>query len=110
MSQNRLILASASPRRIKLLEQIGITPSLVIPAMIDETPQKAERPSEFAKRMAIAKAIKSLFQTKMSIFWQQILLLLLEEPYFLKQKQKMMFVNLLQGLVEEIIVSMGEFV
>ncbi len=56
MSQNRLILASASPRRKKLLEQIGITPSLVIPAMIDETPHKAERPSEFAKRMAIAKA------------------------------------------------------
>ena len=56
MSQNRLILASASPRRKKLLEQIGITPSLVIPAMIDEIPHKAERPSEFAKRMAIAKA------------------------------------------------------
>ena len=68
MAQNRLILASASPRRIKLLEQIGITPSLVIPAMIDETPQKAERPSEFAKRMAHAKAFKSLIQTKMSIF------------------------------------------
>ena len=58
MSQNRLILASASPRRKKLLEQIGVTPSLVIPANIDETPQKAERPSEFAKRMALAKAIQ----------------------------------------------------
>ena len=68
MAQNRLILASASPRRIKLLEQIGVTPSLVIPADIDEIPQKAERPSEFAKRMALAKAFKSLIQTKMSIF------------------------------------------
>ena len=58
MSQNRLILASASPRRKKLLEQIGVIPSLVIPANIDETPQKAERPSEFAKRMALAKAIQ----------------------------------------------------
>ena len=58
MAQNRLILASASPRRVKLLEQIGVTPSLVIPANIDETPQKAERPSEFAKRMALAKAIQ----------------------------------------------------
>ena len=56
MAQNRLILASASPRRIKLLEQIGITPSLIIPAIINEIPQKAEKPSEFAKRMALAKA------------------------------------------------------
>ena len=58
MAQNRLILASASPRRVKLLEQIGVTPSIVMPAMIDETPKKAERPSEFAKRMALAKANK----------------------------------------------------
>ena len=58
MALNQLILASASPRRKKLLEQIGVTPSLVIPANIDEIPQKAERPSEFAKRMALAKAIQ----------------------------------------------------
>ena len=58
MSQNKLILASASPGRKKLLEQIGVTPSLVIPALIDETPQKAERPAAFAKRMALAKAIQ----------------------------------------------------
>ena len=58
MAPNQLILASASPRRLKLLEQIGVTPSLVIHADIDEIPQKAERPSEFAKRMALAKALK----------------------------------------------------
>ena len=56
MAPNQLILASASPRRVKLLEQIGITPSLVVPAIIDEIPKKAERPPEFAKRMALAKA------------------------------------------------------
>ena len=64
MARNRLILASASPRRIKLLEQIGVTPSIVMPAMIDEIPQKAERPSEFAKRMALAKAIKISISNK----------------------------------------------
>ena len=58
MALNQLILASASPRRIELLEQIGVTPSLVIHADIDEIPQKAERPGEFAKRMALAKASK----------------------------------------------------
>ena len=58
MAPNQLILASASPRRVKLLEQIGVTPSLVIHADIDEIPQKAERPNKFAKRMALAKALK----------------------------------------------------
>ena len=45
-------------KKVKLLEQIGVTPSLVIHADIDEIPQKAERPGEFAKRMALAKALK----------------------------------------------------
>ena len=58
MAPNQLILASASPRRVKLLEQIGVTPSLVIHADIDEIPKKAERPGEFAKRMALAKGLK----------------------------------------------------
>ena len=58
MAQNRLILASASPRRVMLLEQIGIKPYLTIPADINELPYKAEKPSEFAKRMALSKALK----------------------------------------------------
>jgi septum formation protein len=40
----RLILASASPRRLALLAQIGITPDEVIAADIDETPLKKETP------------------------------------------------------------------
>ena len=43
MALNQLILASASQEG-KLLEQIGVTPSLVIHADIDEIPKKAERP------------------------------------------------------------------
>ena len=38
----RLVLASASPRRLALLAQIGITPDEVIAADIDETPLKDE--------------------------------------------------------------------
>ena len=34
----KLILASASPRRLELLKQIGITPDEISPADIDETP------------------------------------------------------------------------
>jgi len=52
----RLILASASPRRLELLAQIGITPTSVIPANIDEAPQKAEQPRNLADRLAVAKA------------------------------------------------------
>jgi septum formation protein len=52
-----LILASASPRRLALLSQIGIIPSKVIPAAIDETPAQREKPAELSKRLAEAKAI-----------------------------------------------------
>lgn len=52
----RLILASASPRRLALLAQIGITPDDVIAADIDETPLKKETPRMLAMRLARAKA------------------------------------------------------
>jgi len=54
--KNKLILASASPRRVQLLEQVGITPDDIIPADIDETPLKAELPRDLAQRLAIGKA------------------------------------------------------
>ena len=52
----RLILASASPRRLELLKRIGVVPDAVIPAEIDETPLKGELPARYAGRMAAAKA------------------------------------------------------
>lgn len=52
----RLVLASASPRRLALLAQIGITPDEVIAADIDETPLKGETPRLLALRLARAKA------------------------------------------------------
>lgn len=52
----RLILASASPRRADLLAQIGVTPDLVDPAHIDETPERGELPRAYAARMAAEKA------------------------------------------------------
>jgi septum formation protein len=48
----RLILASASPRRLELLRQIGIEPNEIIPTDIDETPRKRELPEAYVKRMA----------------------------------------------------------
>jgi septum formation protein len=52
----RLVLASASPRRLALLAQIGITPDEVVAADIDETPLKGETPRLLALRLARAKA------------------------------------------------------
>jgi len=50
------VLASASPRRLALLEQIGCTPDLVAAPEVDETPLKDESPRALAVRLAVAKA------------------------------------------------------
>jgi septum formation protein len=52
----RLILASASPRRRDLLAQIGIVPDAILPADIDEAPQRDESPVQTASRLAVEKA------------------------------------------------------
>ncbi len=54
----KLILASASPRRLDLLKQLNITPDDVIAADIDESPQKDELPRNVAHRLAEEKAKK----------------------------------------------------
>ena len=53
----RLVLASASPRRVELLRQIGVTPAEIDPAHIDETPLKGELPAPHAARLAREKAM-----------------------------------------------------
>jgi septum formation protein len=53
---SRLVLASASPRRVELLGRIGIVPDAIHPADIDETPQRDERPRDLALRLAEQKA------------------------------------------------------
>lgn len=52
----RLVLASASPRRLDLLARIGIVPDAVVPADVDETVPRGERPRDHALRLAIEKA------------------------------------------------------
>jgi septum formation protein len=52
----RLVLASASPRRLVLLEQVGITPDLLYPTDVNEEPQRRETPRRLAFRLAAAKA------------------------------------------------------
>ena len=58
VSAPRFILASASPRRIDLLAQIGVVADEVVPADIDETPLERELPRSHALRLACEKAAK----------------------------------------------------
>ena len=53
---SKLILASSSPRRLMLLEQIGMKPDAVDPADIDESVHKGESPRNYVLRVAAEKA------------------------------------------------------
>lgn len=57
MSGARVVLASASPRRIEMLGRIGIEPAKIRPADIDETVRKGELPRAYCRRMAESKAM-----------------------------------------------------
>lgn len=52
----RLILGSASPRRLDLLAQLGLVPDAILPPDIDETPQRGELPRPYCERLAREKA------------------------------------------------------
>ncbi|KSB90147.1 septum formation inhibitor Maf [Caulobacter vibrioides] len=56
VAQPSLVLASASPRRLDLLAQVGVTPDRVDPADIDESPLRDETPRRHALRLAQEKA------------------------------------------------------
>ena len=63
LPENRIYLASRSPRRRELLKQIGVNFEIVLmretlprPADVDETPEKGESPTDYVCRIARAKA------------------------------------------------------
>jgi nucleoside triphosphate pyrophosphatase len=58
VSDNRikLVLASASPRRLALLEQGGFSPDLLCPIDLDETRKRRETPRALSARLALEKA------------------------------------------------------
>lgn len=57
MNEKNFILASGSPQRKALLAQVGLSPKAIIPADIDESERKNEKPSAYVKRMAREKAL-----------------------------------------------------
>jgi septum formation protein len=55
----KLVLASASPRRLALLERAGLTPDILHPSDVDETPRHRETPRRLSIRLAEEKAAKA---------------------------------------------------
>jgi septum formation protein len=70
-----LILASASPRRLALLNQIGIEPEHLVPAHVDETPEKGELPRKLAQRLADLKALTAQHKARVAGFGTNSLVL-----------------------------------
>jgi len=56
----KLVLASGSPRRLSLINQVGIEPDALRPTDIDETPKRGELPRAYATRLARNKAETAL--------------------------------------------------
>lgn len=56
MSQQKIILASRSPRRVELLAQLGVQCD-ILPADIDESSFPSEDPAVYVQRLASAKAL-----------------------------------------------------
>ncbi|MGD9868160.1 MAG: Maf-like protein, partial [Hyphomicrobiales bacterium] len=52
----RLVLASGSPRRLALLQKVGLEPDALRPSSVDETPRRGEVPRTLVRRLAKAKA------------------------------------------------------
>ena len=67
----KLILASGSPRRLDLLNQVGIKPSRLMPMDIDEAPKKSEHPRSLARRLSLEKAEAAFAAIKDDLAWRQ---------------------------------------
>lgn len=74
-SRPDLILASASPRRLALLNQIGIEPEHLVPAHVDETPEKGELPRKLALRLSELKALTAQHKARVAGFGNNALVL-----------------------------------
>ncbi|MFD1253179.1 MULTISPECIES: Maf-like protein [Devosia] len=74
-SRPDLILASASPRRLALLNQVGVEPEHLVPAHVDETPEKGELPRKLAQRLADLKALTAQHKARIAGFGSNALVL-----------------------------------
>lgn len=64
MGRPKLVLASGSPRRLTLFNQVGLDPDALRPVEVDETPKRGELPRACATRLSRAKAEMALAAVK----------------------------------------------
>jgi len=105
----KLVLGSASPRRLELLAQICVIPSDIRPADIDETPLKAELPLVYARRLAAQKA-QAITHSKEEIVLTADTVVavgrrILEKPE--NATQAVEFLNLLSGRRHRVITAIA---
>jgi len=74
-SEQKLILASGSPRRLDLLNQAGLQPARLMPMDIDETPKKSEHPRSLARRLSGEKAEAAWTALKNDLAWRHAYIL-----------------------------------
>jgi len=115
--KTNIILASASPRRKELLEQIGISSFKILAADIDETPLNTEQPSKYVSRMASSKAYevwKKIAASSASLAGTRTLVLasdtsvVLNDEIFGKPETKLDFLSMMARLssqTHEVITS-----
>ena len=60
----KLVLASGSPRRLALLNQLGVEPDRIMPSTVDETPKRNELPRNLARRLSLEKVQAALATMK----------------------------------------------
>ncbi len=104
------VLASASPRRVELLAQIGISADIIDPADIDETPLKDELPRVYAKRMAIEKAAAVAHKHKGSLLLAADTVVACGRRILQKaedQNQARQFLKLLSGRKHKVITGLA---
>ena len=95
-----LILASRSPRRVELLQNLGVIDFECIPADIDETPRKGEQPRELSKRLSRekAEAVAALYPGRVILSGDTVVALgrrILGNPY--TPEEVVTFLSLLSG-------------
>lgn len=105
---SRIVLASQSPRRLELLQQIGITPE-VLPADIDESVKQDESPEDYVRRMATEKAA-ALKLTDEALILAADTSVVLDKDIFGKPENKsdfMRMMNLLSGRTHQVLTAVA---
>lgn len=105
----KLVLGSASLRRLELLAQIGVVPTDIRPADIDETPLKAELPLVYARRLATNK-VRAITHAKDEIVLCADTVVAVGRRILGKPKnavQAIEFLNLLSGRRHRVITAIA---